>query len=121
MHSPDTPDQAPRTTRKGPRSAEGRKRCAEAKTVHGRETRAIRELRSLISYQLRCKEAEMFEEGYLVRPRTRGRKPALYRRLIQSESLNTGERVPWGGIPKLDRVALTRVGVKQAPCLWEQL
>ena len=38
----------------------------------------------------------MFEEGYLAGPRTRGRKPALYRRLIQPESLNTGERVPWG-------------------------
>jgi hypothetical protein len=96
MPSPGTTDQAPRTTRKGPQSADGRNRCAQAKTVHGRETRAIRELRSLISYQLRCKEAEMFEEGYLVGPRMRGRKPALSRRLIQSESLNTGERVPWG-------------------------
>ena len=96
MHSPGTKDQEPGIARKGPQSAEGRKRCAQAKTVHGRETRAIREIRSLISYQLRCTEAEMFEEGYLVGPRTRGRKPALYRRLIQSESLNTGERVPWG-------------------------
>jgi len=95
MHSTNTTDQGPRATRKGPRSAEGRKRCAQAKTVHGRETRAIRELRSLISYQLRCKEAEMFQAGYLFGPRTRGRKPALYRRLVQSETLNTGERVPW--------------------------
>ena len=98
MHSPDTTDQAPRTTRKGPRSAEGRKRCAEAKTVHGRETRAIRELRSLISYQLRCKEEEMFNGGYLFGPRTRGRKPALYRLLVQSETFNTGERVPLGDL-----------------------
>lgn len=96
MHSPNTTDQAPGATRKGPQSAEGRKRCAQARTVHGRETRAIRQLRSLISYQLRCKEAEMFEGGYLFGPRTRGRKPALYRRLVQSETLTTGERVPWG-------------------------
>jgi hypothetical protein len=96
MHSSSTKAQAPRTTRKGPQSAEGRKRCAQAKTVHGRETRAIRDLRSLISYQLRCKEEEMFEAGYLFGPRTRGRKPALYRRLVQSETFNTGERVPWG-------------------------
>jgi hypothetical protein len=95
MHS-NTKAQAPRTTRKGPQSAEGRQRCAQAKTVHGRETRAIRDLRSLISYQLRCKEDEMFEAGYLFGPRTRGRKPALYRRLVQSETFNTGERVPWG-------------------------
>ena len=95
MHSPGTKDQEPGIARKGPQSAEGRKRCAQAKTVHGRETRAIRALRSLISYQLRCKEAEMFDAGYLFGPRTRGRKPALYRRLVQSETLNTGERVPW--------------------------
>jgi len=38
----------------------------------------------------------MFEAGYLFGPRTRGRKPALYRRLVQSETLTTGERVPWG-------------------------
>jgi hypothetical protein len=30
----------------GPRTAEGRKRCAEAKTVHGNETRAKRDERS---------------------------------------------------------------------------
>ena len=95
MHS-NTKPQAPRATRKGPQSAEGRQRCAQAKTVHGRETRAIRDLRSLISYQLRCKEDEMFEAGYLSGPRMRGRKPALYRRLVQCETLNTGERVPWG-------------------------
>lgn len=94
MHS-STTDQAPMAKRKGPQSAEGRQRCAQAKTVHGRETRAIRDIRSLISYQLRCKEDEMFETGYLFGPRMRGRKPALYRRLVQSETFNTGERVPW--------------------------
>ena len=30
----------------GPKTAEGRQRCAEVKTVHGRETRAIRAQRS---------------------------------------------------------------------------
>ena len=95
MHSPNTTNPAPRVTRKGPQSAEGRKRCAQARTVHGRETRAIRQLRSLISYQLRCKEAEMFETGCLFGPRTRGRKPALYRLLVRSETLTTGGRVPF--------------------------
>jgi hypothetical protein len=37
----------------------------------------------------------MFDAGYLFGPRTRGRKPALYRRLVQSETLTTGERVPF--------------------------
>jgi len=98
MHSDNTTtkSQGPRATRKGPQSAEGRQRCAQARTIHGKETRAIRQLRSLISYQLRCKEAEMFETGYLFGPRMRGRKPALYWRLVQSETLNTGERDPWG-------------------------
>ena len=98
MQSPNTTNPAPRVTHKGPQSVEGRKRCAQARTVHGRETRAIRQLRSLISHQLRCKEAEMFDAGYLFGPRTRGRKPALYRRLVQSETLTTGERVPFGGL-----------------------
>lgn len=31
----------------GPKTEAGRKRCAEAKTVHGRETRGIRKQRSL--------------------------------------------------------------------------
>ena len=95
MHSADTTNLAPRATRKGPQSAGGRKRCAQAKTVHGRETRAVRQLRSLISYQLRCKEEEMFNGGYLFGPRTRGRKPALYRLLVRSETLTTGGRVPF--------------------------
>jgi hypothetical protein len=73
MHSDNntTKSQGPRTTRKGPQSAEGRQRCAQAKTVHGKETRAIRAQRSLISYQLRCKEDEMFDTGYLFGPRVK--------------------------------------------------
>jgi len=31
----------------GPRTEQGRKRCAEAKTVHGWETRKIREIRAV--------------------------------------------------------------------------
>ena len=94
-HNTSPTDPEPKAKHKGPQSAEGRKRCAQVRTVHGRETRAIRQLRSLISYQLRCKEEEMFNGGYLFGPRTRGRKPALYRRLVQSETLTTGEWVPF--------------------------
>ena len=62
-HNTSPTDTEPKAKHKGPQSAEGRKRCAQAKTVHGRETRAIRQLRSLISFQLRCKEEEMFNGG----------------------------------------------------------
>jgi hypothetical protein len=48
--------------------------------------------------RLRPYTAEMFETGYLFGPRMRGRKPALYRRLAQCETLNTGEWVPLGDL-----------------------
>jgi hypothetical protein len=61
--------------RGGPKTAEGRRRCAEARTTHGRETRAIREARALKSAELAVLESI----GRLIRqidgPWTRGRKP----------------------------------------------
>ena len=59
----------------GPRTEEGNARIAAAKTVHGRETRALRQLRSEISAELRRIEDQMFAEGLIPGPRTRGRKP----------------------------------------------
>ena len=43
----------------GPRTSSGKKRCAEAKTIHGRETRAIRiqrakELADIIASKDKC-------------------------------------------------------------------
>ena len=63
----------------GPRTAGGKARIAAAQTIHGRETRALRRLRSQISAELRRIEEQMFAEGLIHGPRTRGRKPALWR------------------------------------------
>ena len=59
----------------GPKTPEGRARCAAAKLIHGRETRALRVQRSLIQAALRLVEDRMFAEGVIRGPRTRGRKP----------------------------------------------
>jgi len=49
----------------GPRTPEGRQRCAEAKTVHGRETRAIRRKRDLKLRELREIESLMKAAGLI--------------------------------------------------------
>ena len=60
----------------GPRTEAGRQRCAEAKTVHGRETRAIRAERSLATARLSALEQVGFEIGLMSGKRSRGRKPS---------------------------------------------
>ena len=59
----------------GPKTPEGRARCAAAKLIHGRETRALRDQRSQIQAALRLVEDRMFAAGVIRGPRTRGRKP----------------------------------------------
>ena len=49
----------------GPKTPEGRRRCAEAKTVHGRETRAIRSKRDAKLRELRAIEITMKEAGLI--------------------------------------------------------
>jgi hypothetical protein len=61
----------------GPRTAEGRARCAAVRTVHGRETQAIRKERRHTVAQLALLEKIGFALGMLKGTRTRGRKPAL--------------------------------------------
>ena len=61
----------------GPRTTEGLAKLAALKTVHGRETRALRILRSQICHDLRQLEEKMYAEGLIHGPRTRGRKPSL--------------------------------------------
>ena len=58
----------------GPKTEAGRQRCADAKTVHGRETRSARRARSK-----KIAELQMLEEmgrmlGLIVVPKTRGPK-----------------------------------------------
>ena len=59
----------------GPRTEAGRQRCAEAKTIHGRETREARTERSLASARLAVLEAVGHELGFMGGNRTRGIKP----------------------------------------------
>jgi hypothetical protein len=59
----------------GCKTEAGRQRCAEAKTVHGRETRETRTERSLASARLAVLEEAGFALGFMQGPRTRGRRP----------------------------------------------
>jgi len=49
----------------GPRTPTGRHKCAEVKTVHGRETRAIRAIRDEKLRELRDLERFMRSEGII--------------------------------------------------------
>ena len=59
----------------GCKTEAGRQRCAEAKTIHGRETREARTERSLASARLAVLEAVGFSIGLMSGGRTRGRRP----------------------------------------------
>ena len=59
----------------GPKTEAGRQRCAQAKTIHGRETREARSERSLASARLAVLEQAGHELGFMGGTRTRGIKP----------------------------------------------
>ena len=63
----------------GPKTEEGRQRIADARTVHGEETRAKREQRSRSSAKLLALEDIGWTLGMMTGTRTRGRKPKNYR------------------------------------------
>lgn len=69
----------------GPKTAAGRQRCAEVKTVHDRETRAIRTRRSGDVAYLRNLEDAGRVFDFIGGTRTPGRKPASYRPLRTEE------------------------------------
>ena len=69
----------------GPKTAAGRQRCAEVKTLHGRETRAIRAQRSDDIAYLRNLEEAGRVLGVIGGTRTSGRKPASYRPICNEE------------------------------------
>ena len=60
----------------GPKTIEGRQRCAEAKTVHGFETRKARTERAEAMRRLRELEDLGHLLGIMNGPRTPGRKPS---------------------------------------------
>lgn len=59
----------------GPRTEAGKRKCAAARTVHGCETIAMRQQRSLASARLAVLEAVGFSIGLMSGGRTRGRRP----------------------------------------------
>ena len=59
----------------GPRTAEGKRKCAAARTVHGWETTAMRKERSLGSARVAVLESIGFAIGLLKGTKTRGRRP----------------------------------------------
>ena len=59
----------------GPKTKAGRQRCAEAKTIHGNETRKMRRERSLGSARLAVLESVGVSLNMFTGPRTRGPKP----------------------------------------------
>lgn len=59
----------------GPRTIEGKRKCAAARTVHGWETTAMRQERSLGSARVAVLEAVGFGLGLMIGGRTRGRRP----------------------------------------------
>jgi hypothetical protein len=64
----------------GPKTTEGRDRCAVAKTIHGHETRAKRAESSRVLAELANLEALGYEIGMFNGPKTRGRRPGGMRR-----------------------------------------
>ena len=62
----------------GPKTVEGRQRIAQAHTVHGRETRQIRQERSQSALRLAQLEDMIFLLGMTTAARSRGRKPSAY-------------------------------------------
>ena len=62
----------------GPKTVEGRQRCAAAHTVHGRERRADRVVRSAQTAQIYQLEDLMYLLNMTSAPRFRGRKPLGY-------------------------------------------
>jgi len=61
----------------GPKTPEGRQRCAGAKTIHGNETRKARTKRALAMRRLRTLEDLGHALGIMKGARTPGRKPNL--------------------------------------------
>jgi hypothetical protein len=59
----------------GPKTPEGRQRCAQARWVHGNETSGVRLERSIASAKLALLESVGFELGIMSGPKSRGPKP----------------------------------------------
>ena len=100
----------------GPKTPEGRQRCAQARTIHGQQTTSMRIERSLASARLAVLESVGFGLGLMKGARTPGRRPdrmgeaypelqALYQKLVIERAKHSawgalGPIKPiWGGTP----------------------
>lgn len=59
----------------GPKTAEGRARCAQAKITHGRDSRAQRAEHARKMHEIRILEAIGFKYGFMIGSKIPGRKP----------------------------------------------
>ena len=66
----------------GPKTKQGRQRCAAAKTIHGFDTRQARTERALGMRRLRELEDLGYLLGMMTGPRTSGRKPKKFFKLV---------------------------------------
>ena len=64
----------------GPKTPDGRQRCAEAKTIHGNETRQARSDRATAMRRLRELEKMGHALGIMHGPMMPGRKPIKYKK-----------------------------------------
>lgn len=67
--------QGPPNGRFGPQTPEGLARCAAVRTKHGRDSKAMRDQRRMISAALRLVEDQMYADGLISGPKRVGRKP----------------------------------------------
>jgi hypothetical protein len=63
----------------GPKTEAGRRKCAQVRTVHGRETRAARLETHKASVRLTLLETLCYALGMIRGPKTRGRRPSRHR------------------------------------------
>lgn len=61
----------------GPRTEQGRQRCADAKTIHGNETRKVRTERAEGMRRLRALKELAYALEIMAGPRTPWKKPSL--------------------------------------------
>ena len=74
-HGALTTAQGPPKRRFGPQTPEGLARCAAVRTKHGRDAKAMRDQRRMISAALRLVEDQMYADGLISGPKRVGRKP----------------------------------------------
>lgn len=70
----------------GPTSEAGRRRCAESKTIHGRETRKQRQQRSVELAELALLETLGFALGIITGKKSAGPKPKLLQIIVVAET-----------------------------------